>query len=116
MTTGPRSSGLSEARWEGFFRMRVETKKDAYDVHLGLRGRHQAVNALVAIHLGEILGFDRSAIEYGLSASPWPGRLGACLPQIARTASHRWRAQCRWRARTCRVSAGVPHIEGDAGD
>ena len=55
--------------------MRVETKKDAYDVHLGLRGRHQAVNGLVAIHLGETLGFDRSAIEYGLSASSWPGRL-----------------------------------------
>ncbi len=60
---------------EGFFRMRVETQMNAYDVSLGLRGRHQAVNALVAIHLGEILGFDRSAIEYGLSASPWPGRL-----------------------------------------
>ena len=66
---------VSPRQGEGFFRMRVETKKDAYDVHLGLRGRHQAVNGLVAIHLGEILGFDRSAIEYGLSASPWPGRL-----------------------------------------
>jgi dihydrofolate synthase / folylpolyglutamate synthase len=66
---------VSPVQGEGFFRMRVETKKDAYDVHLGLRGRHQAVNALVAIHLGEILGFDRSAIEYGLSASTWPGRL-----------------------------------------
>jgi dihydrofolate synthase/folylpolyglutamate synthase len=66
---------VSPVQGEGFFRMRVETKKDAYDVHLGLRGRHQAVNALVAIHLGEILGFDRSTIEYGLSASTWPGRL-----------------------------------------
>ena len=49
-------------------------------VTLGLRGRHQVQNAVVAIRLAEALverglPIDREAIARGLAATRWPGRL-----------------------------------------
>jgi len=53
---------------------------DEYALRLGLRGRHQITNAIVAIHIAEILriagrGIPQSAIIEGLSKAEWPGRL-----------------------------------------
>lgn len=51
-----------------------------YDALLALRGRHQATNAMTAIHIAEQLNkagwkIGRAAIETGLSNTIWPGRL-----------------------------------------
>jgi dihydrofolate synthase/folylpolyglutamate synthase len=51
-----------------------------YDALLALRGRHQATNAMTAIHIAEQLNkagwkIERAAIETGLSNTIWPGRL-----------------------------------------
>lgn len=62
---------LIEASGDGFFRI----SSNEYDVKLGLRGRHQVINALVAIHLAELLGFRKSSIDAGLSNVRWRGRL-----------------------------------------
>jgi len=65
----------------GRFTFSYETSVDSYDrVVLGLRGRHQIDNALVAIHVAEALrgiGFDiaREHIVEGLARTTWPGRL-----------------------------------------
>ncbi|MGH9752675.1 MAG: bifunctional folylpolyglutamate synthase/dihydrofolate synthase, partial [Blastocatellia bacterium] len=64
----------------GRYRFRYRATRDAYDLRLGLRGRHQITNAVVAIHIAEqlrIAGFDipPSAIVEGLSCAEWPGRL-----------------------------------------
>jgi len=64
-----------EASEDGFFRMSLRTSLNEYDVKLGLRGRHQATNALVAIHLAELLRFRKSSIEAGLKNVQWRGRL-----------------------------------------
>ena len=52
---------------------------------MGLRGRHQITNALVAIHIAEqlqIAGFDipSAAIVEGLNKTEWPGRLEMIRP------------------------------------
>ena len=65
----------------GRFTFSYETEEDRYErVSLGLRGRHQIENALVAIHAAEALrraglGIPRGAILDGLAAAEWPGRL-----------------------------------------
>lgn len=66
-----RDEPLIAASGDGFFRI----SSNEYDVKLGLRGRHQVTNALVAIHLAELLGFRKSSMEAGLSNVRWRGRL-----------------------------------------
>jgi dihydrofolate synthase/folylpolyglutamate synthase len=51
-----------------------------YDALLSLRGRHQATNAMTAIHIVEQLKrqswrIEQTAVEAGLSNTTWPGRL-----------------------------------------
>lgn len=71
-------SGVSE---KGNFRVSFRTGEDVYeDVRLGLRGRHQIVNAAVAICLAERLrahGFriSREAIVEGIESAEHAGRL-----------------------------------------
>ncbi len=70
-----------DADAEGRLRVSFVTSKDVYeDVRLALRGRHQAVNASVAIRLAEALrehGFriSRKHIEAGLENADYAGRL-----------------------------------------
>jgi dihydrofolate synthase/folylpolyglutamate synthase len=64
----------------GRYRFRYRTPRAEYGVRLGLRGRHQVTNALVAIHLAEQLndaGFDLPppVVVEGLGRVQWPGRL-----------------------------------------
>ncbi|MGB5038404.1 MAG: Mur ligase family protein, partial [Blastocatellia bacterium] len=69
----------------GRFTFSYETEADRYEfVTLGLRGRHQVENAIVAIHAVESIrragiGITRSAIVEGLGAAEWPGRLELVL-------------------------------------
>ncbi len=61
----------------GRYRIRF---RDEYEVTLSLRGRHQIINALTAIHICERLietgwKISHSAIIEGLSNTEWPGRL-----------------------------------------
>ncbi len=46
-----------------------------YRIECGLPGRHQVDNALTAIAALDRLGVPRDAIERGLAAARWPGRL-----------------------------------------
>ena len=69
----------------GRYRFRYRTRHDEYAVRLGLRGRHQITNALVAIQIAEQLwaaGFDipSAAIVEGLNKAEWPGRLEMIRP------------------------------------
>src|SRR5262245_35819618 len=64
----------------GRYRFRYRTRRDEYALRLGLRGRHQITNAVVAIHIAEHLrlaGFDipQPAVVEGLNNAEWPGRL-----------------------------------------
>jgi dihydrofolate synthase/folylpolyglutamate synthase len=64
----------------GRYRFRYRASCDEYALRLGLRGRHQVTNAVVAIHIAERLrnaGFDipPAAIVEGLNNAEWPGRL-----------------------------------------
>lgn len=65
----------------GRFTFDYETDVDRYErIALGLRGRHQVENGMVALHAAEALrkaGFaiPRSAILDGLATAEWPGRL-----------------------------------------
>jgi dihydrofolate synthase/folylpolyglutamate synthase len=64
----------------GRYRFRYRSSRDEYAMRLGLRGRHQITNAVVAIHIAELLriaGFDipHAAIDDGLNNAEWPGRL-----------------------------------------
>jgi dihydrofolate synthase/folylpolyglutamate synthase len=64
----------------GRYRVRYRTGRAQYDALLSLRGRHQACNALTAIHIAEQLieeGWEifPAAINEGLSGAEWPGRL-----------------------------------------
>jgi dihydrofolate synthase / folylpolyglutamate synthase len=66
---------------EGRARITIETPQGTYGpVTLGLRGEHQAANALVAVRLLEAAAdrgvrAGRAAIEQGLAAAQWPARL-----------------------------------------
>jgi dihydrofolate synthase/folylpolyglutamate synthase len=65
----------------GRARVTIETPQATYGpVTLGLRGAHQAQNALVAVRLLESAGergvrLSRAAIEQGLADAQWPARL-----------------------------------------
>jgi dihydrofolate synthase/folylpolyglutamate synthase len=66
---------------DGRARMTIHTPHGTYGpVTLGLRGEHQAGNALVAVRLleaaaGRGIDIPRDAIERGLSEAEWPARL-----------------------------------------
>lgn len=66
---------------DGRLRLRLRTPAADYGtVHLALRGRHQADNAVVAVRLLEALDArgvraGRDAIVAGLETARWPGRL-----------------------------------------
>jgi dihydrofolate synthase/folylpolyglutamate synthase len=69
----------------GRYGFRYRASRDEYALLLGLRGRHQITNAVVAIHIAEqlrIAGFNitQSAIVEGLSNAEWPGRLEMIRP------------------------------------
>ena len=69
----------------GRYRFRYRASRDEFALRLGLRGRHQITNALVAIHIAEqlrIAGFDipSDAIVEGLNKAEWPGRLEMIRP------------------------------------
>src|SRR5262249_48469245 len=69
----------------GRYRFRYRATLDEYALRLGLRGRHQITNAVVAIHIAEqlrVAGFDipQSAIVEGLNNAEWPGRLEMIRP------------------------------------
>ena len=69
----------------GRYLFRYRTRHDEYVARLGLRGRHQITNALVAIHIAEQLqtaGFDipSPTIVEGLNRAEWPGRLEMVRP------------------------------------
>jgi dihydrofolate synthase/folylpolyglutamate synthase len=74
-------SGLGVEMQDGRARITVETPNVVYGpLPLGLRGEHQAANAVVAIRLLEAaqahgIGVDKSAIERGLISAEWPARL-----------------------------------------
>lgn len=64
----------------GCYRLYCRTANDVYETVLSLRGRHQAINAVVSILVAEQLalrGFPlaREAVATGLSNAQWPGRL-----------------------------------------
>ena len=59
----------------GRYRFRCQTLRDAYEIALLLRGRHQIGNACVALLIAESLNVSRGAIERGLAQAKWPGRL-----------------------------------------
>jgi dihydrofolate synthase/folylpolyglutamate synthase len=69
----------------GRFTFTYETEEDRYErVALGLRGRHQVENGIVAIHAAEALrraglSVPRTAILEGLASAEWPGRLEMLL-------------------------------------
>jgi dihydrofolate synthase/folylpolyglutamate synthase len=62
-------------------KVRLTTGRRTYDLSLALGGRHQASNAALAVSAAESLaeeGFeqiDRRAVERGIAACRWPGRL-----------------------------------------
>jgi len=66
---------------QGFPNISYQTEKNSYrDLKVGLRGRHQAINAVVAIHIAELLqqrglNISSEAVAAGLSRVEWPGRL-----------------------------------------
>ncbi len=71
---------VSSLSQPGACRLRYAARHAAYDVRLSLRGGHQVLNALTALHVAETLaeaGFaiTPSAIEAGLQQTDWPGRL-----------------------------------------
>jgi len=69
----------------GRFTFTYETEADRYDrLVVGLRGRHQVENSMVAVHTAEALrhagfGITREAIAAGLISAEWPGRLEMVL-------------------------------------
>ena len=73
---------VDEALADGQLTLTLRTPRATYhDVRLGLRGRHQAANAVVAMRLLEELAADRAfaipsaAVRDGLELVTWPGRL-----------------------------------------
>ena len=74
----------------GFCDSRVETDSAVYEIGLGMRGKHQGINAATAIHVSEKLratGFSigREAIISGLEETKWPGRL-----EVVKTRAGHW--------------------------
>lgn len=65
---------------DGLFRLRCRTREAGYEAQTGLRGRHQAINAVLAILISERLmkegvAIDRRSVVDGLGRVRWPGRL-----------------------------------------
>ncbi len=75
------SAGDRDDVWSiGYFRLQYRSPRDQYDALVNLRGRHQMINAVTAIHIAEQLGEEgfpitRDAVLYGLGHVEWPGRL-----------------------------------------
>ncbi len=64
----------------GACRLRYDSRQGSYDVRLNLRGGHQVLNALTALHVAEALAESGFAITpahiaQGLQQAEWPGRL-----------------------------------------
>lgn len=64
----------------GRYYLRYQTARGSYAARLSLRGRHQVINALTAIHCAEKLQeagwpVTPAAINQGLQQARWPGRL-----------------------------------------
>lgn len=64
----------------GRYHLRYKTARGSYAARLSLRGRHQVINALTAIHCAEKLQeagwpITPNAINQGLQQAHWPGRL-----------------------------------------
>jgi len=84
MSVGGSRSFPLRATPGGSFDVTFETDEDRYEnVHLSLRGRHQIINAALAIQLAELLrglGFtvSKTAIIHGIQATSVPGRLISC--------------------------------------
>ncbi len=61
--------------------LQLVTAQSTYDLELALGGRHQAENAALAVRAAEVLAeegwhrIDRVAVERGVAACRWPGRL-----------------------------------------
>ena len=76
-----RDARLRSELVDGRARVTIETPHGTYGpVTLGLRGEHQAANALVAVRLLEAaaergIHIERAAIEQGLASAQWPARL-----------------------------------------
>jgi dihydrofolate synthase / folylpolyglutamate synthase len=73
-------SDAADVSLVGRYGIRYRTGRAEYDTLLSLRGKHQAFNALTAIHIAERLieeGWEIStaAINEGLRGAEWPGRL-----------------------------------------
>jgi len=74
-------AGSEDDLWNaGRFRLRYRSPRDQYDAFVNLRGRHQVINAVTAIHIAEELGEEgfpitRKAVLDGLEHIEWPGRL-----------------------------------------
>ena len=81
---------------DGRYQVTFETAHDRYEkVRLGLRGRHQIENALVAVGLAETLGeagfpISNVAIVRGLETAAHPGRLELwdCEPPVLFDGAH----------------------------
>lgn len=76
----PMTPGAESLLDKGRFEFRYRTPAAEYDIHLNLRGEHQAHNARTAIHIAEALtargvALNQAAIEAGLRRVVWPGRL-----------------------------------------
>ena len=70
----------ADSNGTGQYRVTVRTNRGTYGpVDLGLRGRHQIGNAVIAAlvleQLPADLAIDRTAVETGLRDARWPGRL-----------------------------------------
>jgi dihydrofolate synthase/folylpolyglutamate synthase len=80
-SSDPHQLHVQGATADGRFTFSYQSPERSYEnVHLALRGRHQLVNAAIAIEVAESLrrcGFEifRQAIIEGLETVVWPGRL-----------------------------------------
>lgn len=89
-------SDLGGVSGDGRYEITFSTPHDQYEkVQLGLRGRHQIDNALVAVALAETLGergfpISKTAIVRGLETAAHPGRLELweCQPPLIFDGAH----------------------------
>jgi len=73
-------SGTEALRHTGKCYLGYRNSRAEYAAWINLRGRHQAINALTAIHIAEEVkragfGIPLGAVNQGLSEVVWPGRL-----------------------------------------
>ena len=69
---------------------RIAAARESFPVTLGLAGEHQVANALTAIAALDRLSLETGAIQQGLAAVNWPGRLEriAGRPEFLLDAAH----------------------------